>query len=146
MSVEITRILASKNNGEQGATSAIFDVAAGSSASMVLTIQDGYVFFLLEYGGNVTAADVEVDLRNREGLNLISHPEFPDAFVKFEYTPHIKEYFKNQLSLFVQNNGSATITATLFVEGFLIPQALADKFIQEVQDYVNIPNILRGKA
>ncbi|MDP2671967.1 MAG: hypothetical protein Q8O68_00470 [Candidatus Daviesbacteria bacterium] len=144
MALEITRIIASKHDGEEGVQSQISNVSANSNSTITYTIPQNHVFYLTEYGGNVPASDIVITVRNRNNQSLVSFTEFPDFFHMFEYLPFLKEAFKNNVNILVENNTGTSQAVTIIIKGILIPERNQVQFEKEVKDMVFVPSILRG--
>ena len=144
MTLEYTRIIASKYDGQDFQQSQIVDVTGSSNSTITLTIPPGYYFYLTHYGGNVPAANIQITVRNRENQSLISFTQFPDFFQMFEYLTFIKQGFKDNVNAFIENDNNTTKTVTFLIKGLLIPEGKRLDFEKEVCDIINIPKILRG--
>ncbi len=142
MSLELTRIIASKYNAEPANISTIFDLSSSTSTALLtVTIKNGYVFYLIAYGGNVQNTDINITLYDRANQIIQEYTEFPDSFVRFEYYPHVKEGFKDKILVKFTNNSGSTDTITFFVEGILIPGQYALNFERELKELLIINNL-----
>ena len=142
--MEITRILASKYNGEQGGTSVVASIASGSSATLTLTIPNGYRFYLMEYGGNATTESVKVDIRNTNNTGIQTYSEFPDFFNMIQFYPFFQMNFRKSMNVLFTNNGSGTTVVTFLINGILIPEGDYLNFEKELKEFASIPQILKG--
>lgn len=135
---DVFKILASKYEGTTGNTSTIFDLTAGSSSTLILTIPNGYVYYLLAYGGNVQSPGVTIEMRDRDLRALETYSNFPDSFVRFEYVPIIQQFFKDRVQVAFTNTSASTNTITFFVEGILIPERLYLQFEDELYQFASL--------
>lgn len=144
MSMEITRILCSKHDGEQAGVSSIFNISANTTAKLTLSIPVGYVLYLVEFGGISTTSDVDVLVRDRLNNILQEYAELPDVFVMIPYYPFLKDKFKGNVNFLFTNNTSGTSTITFIVNGFLVPEGTYEQFERELVNFSRMPKMLGG--
>ena len=135
--LETTRIIASKYGGKHGGTSTIFDVATNTEATLTFTIPRGYVFYLIEFGGNGQNTDLNVQVRNAQNLVLQEYDEFPDSFIIISYLPFLQEYFKGNINVKFNNTNASTQTVTFILNGILIPENIREDFEKELKQCVS---------
>jgi len=129
MAMEITKIAASHFDGDLGATGSIFTVAPGVIAALTVSVPNGFVFFVTEFGGNVTTSDVDVKFRDDGGRVLAQWSEFPDFPHIVENIPFLKRAHKGTISFLFQNSSNDETTVTFVVNGILIPESKEKSFI-----------------
>lgn len=136
--LEITRLTASKFNGEQAGTSTIFTLSASTTSTLTFTIPDGYVFYLLEFGGNSQSPGLQVQLRNNQSTDLQEYSDFPDSFVIIPYYPFLRDPFETNMNVRFTNNNSASQVVTFMLTGILIPERKKYEFEQAIFNYLGI--------
>lgn len=141
---DVFKILASKYNGVSGNTSTIFDITAGSTSTLILTIPRGYVYYLIAYGGNTQTPSVAVQMLDRDNRDIESFQNFPDSFVRFELVPVIQSFFKDRVKASFVNGSTSTNTITFFIEGILIPERDYRHFEEDLYNYASLGSSGRG--
>lgn len=136
---EALQVIASKYNVKQADLSSIFNLNAGANSTQQLSINRGFVLYLLEYGGNVTTPDVNVIIKSATGEELANYTEFTDFFYMFEFLPLLNHKLKGRLDVTVTNNTlSSTTTCTLIVRGLLVQETDSDNFEADLKRYYGI--------
>ncbi len=135
---DVFKILASRHGGVSGNTSTIFDLTASSTSTLVLTIPNGYVYYLLSYGGNVQTPGVTIQMLDRASMEIEGFQNFPDSFVRFELVPFIQENFRDRVQAYFNNTSASTNTITFFIEGVLIPERNYLAFEDELYQYASL--------
>lgn len=143
---EIIKIVASKYKGESANTATIFDLATATTATLQITIPEGWVYYLLAYGGNVQNTDEEISINDKNGNIIEQYSEFPDSFVRFDYPTPLTTAFKGSMSVRFTNSSGATDTITFFVEGLIIPLKNQIAFEEEVLGFPSFSRLLNEKA
>lgn len=118
---EAIGIIASKFEGLLAGTEAIVNLSANTSSTLTLTLQDNYVFYLMEFSALSTASDNVATIRDESTNTVYGFTEIPDVDSKVTNYPLIKPSFQNKMTVLLQNNAGVTSTVTFRLYGILIP-------------------------
>lgn len=140
--LELIKIVADKYSTEWGSVGTIFNVTTGTTSVVTIYIDKGWVFYLTKILGNVTTSDINVRLRDRHDIIITEWNEFIDSFGEIDNCQVLRQY-KDNFDFRVENASGSTTTATLFVNGFLIPKDKVDAFEKDVYDLIKTPELLR---
>lgn len=136
-------VLAYKWDGRFIPFSDIFDIGAGSSHNYTLTPSEGYVFFILRFGGYSKESNTSLDVFYKDGKLMDTIDNFPDVNTYFHLPNIFSNLFDATVTFKFTNNASVSTTVNFHGVLLLFEEAKAKGFLEDVKALAEIPKDIK---